>query len=240
MPDDDDESQLKRLDVAIQGLSTLEKDLNVILKEAITQDVVGPSSKSAMERLLYLSVIGIALSTFAKPGWKEILHLQPQPGYEWAFPIGLALIIVYFIAAVVESAYRDRQRWLAQLRMNAGKVRELANELSGLINHEAGELRAFVSEMNLQAAADPNLREDVVRREISRRRESINAKAKLHKTIARTLSRRHLDRQLILYAAIPLSLGAIAIAALILSVFVKPASRVAHIVSSATSVVLPV
>lgn len=216
MPDDDI-PKLEQLDRTVEGLSTLETDLNAILKEAVTQDVVSSASKSAIERLLYLSIIGIALSTFAQAGWESVSSLKPKSGYEWTLPVGLSLIIIYYFACVIESAHRDRKRWIAQLRLSSEKVVRLTKDLVEMIQRDLKEFESFVIEMKAKSAREIVDFEEV-KRETLMRREPFDQKVALHNAIARTLSRRHANQQQVLYTFIPLTLGVIAIVALISSV----------------------
>lgn len=146
-PDDDDPSMHPA--GLVNNLRTL--------RQATSVDLLSPSTRSELDKLLLASLLGYLLAV-SRITRVSLGGFEVETSLIWAVPIAVLLIDLYLIASFSLLAFADVQLWRASYRINAAPLVALANELRAQVKDpgeiDDGDPMAISEQQALEHEAD--------------------------------------------------------------------------------------
>lgn len=127
------------------------------LRQATSVDLLSPSTRSELDKLLLTSLLGYLLAS-SRLTRVSLGGFEVETSLIWAVPIAVLLIDLYLIASFGILAFADVQRWRATYRINAAPLVALASELRSQVRDpreiDDGDPLAISQQQSLEQEAD--------------------------------------------------------------------------------------
>lgn len=99
---------------------------------AISIEIFGSTTRSYIDKLIIVSVLGSAISTIAELKGFKLGGLEINSEVVWAPYAGIALAIAYYLVSAAVLARVDLSRWTATFNLKALKAEQAASEVEEL------------------------------------------------------------------------------------------------------------
>lgn len=127
------------------------------LRQATSVDLLSPSTRSELDKLLLTSLLGYLLAA-SRVTKVSLGGFEVETSLIWAVPIAVLLIVLYLMASFGLLAFADVQRWRATYRINAAPLVALATELHSQVKNPSeiddGDPMAISEQQSLEQEAD--------------------------------------------------------------------------------------